>query len=48
MKYLDLANQKAIKASAMEDAKAYFDKAMDSWTPCPIPRRTKSAESLSW
>jgi len=26
--YLDLANQKAINASAMEDAKGYFDKAM--------------------
>ncbi len=27
--YLDLANQKAAKASAMEEAKAYFDKAME-------------------
>jgi tetratricopeptide (TPR) repeat protein len=28
VEYLDLANQKAAKASAMEDAKAYFDEAM--------------------
>jgi class 3 adenylate cyclase/tetratricopeptide (TPR) repeat protein len=29
MEYLDLANQKAVKANAMEEAKAYFDKAME-------------------
>jgi tetratricopeptide (TPR) repeat protein len=29
VEYLDLANQKAIRASAMEDAKAFFDKAME-------------------
>jgi tetratricopeptide (TPR) repeat protein len=28
VEYLDLANQKAIKLNAMEEAKAYFDKAM--------------------
>jgi class 3 adenylate cyclase/tetratricopeptide (TPR) repeat protein len=29
MQYLDLANQKAAKLNAMEDAKAYFDEAME-------------------
>ncbi len=29
VKYLDLANRKAVRAHALEDAKAYFDKAMD-------------------
>ena len=29
LEYLDLANQKAAKANAMEDAKVYFDKAME-------------------
>ena len=29
LEYLDLANQKADKANAMEDAKAYFDQAME-------------------
>jgi tetratricopeptide (TPR) repeat protein len=29
IEYLDLANQKAVKASAMEDAKGYFDRAME-------------------
>jgi predicted ATPase len=37
LQYLDLANQKAIRLNAMEEAKAYFDKAMAHLDTLPAP-----------
>jgi tetratricopeptide (TPR) repeat protein len=39
--YLDLANQKAIRLYAMEEAKAYFDKAMAHLDPLPESKETR-------
>ncbi len=41
LEYLDLANQKAVKAHAMEDAKAYFDKAMELLDTLPETEENK-------
>jgi class 3 adenylate cyclase/tetratricopeptide (TPR) repeat protein len=35
LQYLDLANQKTVQANAMEDAKAYFDQAMEMLDTLP-------------
>jgi len=46
-KYLDLANQKAIRANAMEEAKVYFDKAMELLNIMPdIDRNQEKRISL--
>ena len=42
VEYLDLANQKAANANAMEDAKGYFDKAMQILDT--MPDTTKNQE----
>jgi class 3 adenylate cyclase/tetratricopeptide (TPR) repeat protein len=41
VEYLDLANQKAVKAHAMEDAKAYFDQAMEVLDTLPETEENK-------
>jgi len=41
VEYLDLANQKAASANAMEDAKAYFDKALELVEALPETEETR-------
>jgi len=41
VEYLDLANRKAAKANAMEEAKAYFDKAMELLETLPETQENK-------
>jgi tetratricopeptide (TPR) repeat protein len=41
LEYLDLANQKAVKTNAMEEAKAYFDKAIELLDTLPETEETQ-------